>query len=298
VAQAWQSDLVAVDEGLARRLLVRAGHEPQTLRLLAEGWDRAVWVVDEELVAGFPRKEVVVPMIEREIALLPALAPLLPVAIPDPVLVGEPSEEFPWPWYATRFLPGEEAALAPLDDDERVAVGVDLARFLRVLHAVDLDVELPVDVNHRADMSDRAERIRELAGRLAATGAWVAPPVVDELLEAAVALPPTPLDRLVHGDLYPRNYLVHEGRLSGVIDWIDLGRSDPAIDLSFLWSAVPAGGRGEVAAAYGGLDEPALLRARVLALFMGCVILEYAEATGHPRLGAFARGAVARTLEG
>jgi aminoglycoside phosphotransferase (APT) family kinase protein len=158
VAQAWEADLVTVDEALARRLLVRAGHEPRTLRLLAEGWDRAVRLVDEELVAGFPRKEVVVPMIEREIALLPRIAPLLPVPVPDPVLVGEPSDEFPWPWYATRFLPGEEAALAPLDDDERLAVGLDLARFLRVLHALDLDAELQVDVNHRADMSNRAER--------------------------------------------------------------------------------------------------------------------------------------------
>ena len=297
MAQAWEADLVAVDEGLARRLLVGAGHVPRSLRLLAEGWDRAVWVVDEQLVVGFPRKEVVVPMIEREIALLPRIAPLLPVPVPDPVLVGEPSTEFPWPWYASRFLPGEEAALAPLDDDERVAVGIDLARFLRVLHAVDLDAELPVDVNHRADMSNRAERLRELRGRLGADGTWVAPPAVEELLEAALALPPPRLGSLVHGDLYPRNYLVHEGRLSGVIDWIDLGRSDPAIDLSFLWSLVPSRGRTQVAAAYGGIDEAALLRSRVLALFMGCVILEYAEATGHPALGAFARDALARTLE-
>jgi hypothetical protein len=83
-----------------------------------------------------------------------------------------------------------------------------------------------------------------------------------------------------------------------VIDWIDLGRSDPAIDLSFVWSLVPAEGRGEVAAAYGGIDDAALLRARVLAVFMGCVILEYAEATDHLALGAFARGALARALEG
>jgi hypothetical protein len=29
---------------------------------------------------------------------------------------------------------------------------------------------------------------------------------------------------------------------------------------------------------------------------MGCVILEYAEATGNPALGAFARDALARAL--
>ena len=119
-----------------------------------------MWVVDEELVAGFPRKAAIVPMIEREIELLPRIAPLLPAPIPVPLLVGDPSEEFPWSFYMTRLLPGEEAALVELDDASRVAVGVDLARFLRALHAIELDVELPVDVNGRADMAGRAERIR------------------------------------------------------------------------------------------------------------------------------------------
>jgi aminoglycoside phosphotransferase (APT) family kinase protein len=292
----WEADLVAVDEALARRLLRSAGRDARSLRHLSEGWDRSVWVADEELVVGFPRRGLVVPMIEREIALLPRLAPLVPAPIPEPMLVGEPSEEFPWPFYATRFLPGEEAASAPLDDEQRVAVGIDLARFLRALHAVELDAELPVDVNGRADMPGRAEQIRELTARLATGGLWVAPPAVEDLLEAAVALAPPRLGTLVHGDLYPRNFLVHEGRLSGVIDWIDLGRSDPAIDLSWLWSAVPPHGRDEVAAAYGGIDEAALLRSRVLAVFFACVILEYAEASGHAALGAFARAAFARTL--
>ncbi len=149
-------------------------------------------------------------MIEREIELLPRIAPLLPAPIPVPLLVGEPSEEFPWSFYATRFLPGEEAALVELDDASRVAVGLDLARFLRALHAIELDAELPVDVNGRADMPGRAERLRALTGRLGASGVWVAPSGVEELLTEAVALPPPRLDRLVHGDLYPRNFLVHE----------------------------------------------------------------------------------------
>lgn len=291
----WEADLVPVDEALARRLLSAAGHVPRTLRQLAEGWDRAVWVVDEELVVGFPRKEKVVPMIEREIELLPRIAPFLPVAIPVPVVVGEPSEEFPWPFYASRFLPGEEAALARLDDAARVEVGLGLARFLRVLHGLELDTELPVDVNGRADMTGRAARVRELGASLAERGIWQAPSLVAELLEAALAVPPPRLDRLVHGDLYPRNFLVHDGRLSGVIDWIDLGRSDPAIDLSWVWSLVPPEARDRVFDEAGGLDEAGRIRARVLALFMGCVIADYADATGHPALARFAADALART---
>jgi hypothetical protein len=39
------------------------------------------------------------------------------------------------------------------------------------------------------------------------------------------------------------------------------------------------------------------MRARVLAVFMGLVILDYADATGHADIRAFAQGALARTLE-
>jgi aminoglycoside phosphotransferase (APT) family kinase protein len=296
VTQAWEADLVAVDEELARRLLVGAGHEPRTLRRLAEGWDRSVWVVDEELVVGFPRKQEVVPMIEREIALLPRIAPLVPAPIPSPLLVGVPSEAFPWPFYATRYLPGEEAALAVLDDRARGAIGIELARFLRALHGIELDAHLPVDPNGRADMASRTAKLRASISALEAKGLWRAPPALDALLGDALELPPPRLDCVVHGDLYQRNVLVAGGRLSGVIDWIDLGRSDPALDMSFLWSFVPSPARAEVLDAYGGLDEPGLLRARVLALFMGAVIAEYADATGHVRLAAFAQDALARTL--
>ena len=60
------------------------------------------------------------------------------------------------------FLPGEEAALAVLDDGARTAVGLELAGFLRALHALDLDGDLPVDPNGRADMGNRVRRVRQL----------------------------------------------------------------------------------------------------------------------------------------
>jgi aminoglycoside phosphotransferase (APT) family kinase protein len=296
VTPAWDADLVRVDEALARRLLAGAGLRPKSVRPLAEGWDRSVWVVDEELVAGFPRRRDVVPMVEREIEFLPRLAPSLPAPVPVPVVVGEPDEEFPWPWYASRFLPGEEAALAALDDDARVAVGLELAAFLRALHTLEPIAALPVDANRRADMGLRVGRVRELLPGLAARGIWTAPPTLEPLLDAALELPPPALDRVVHGDLYPRNFLVHAGHLSGVIDWIDLGLAAPAIDFSWVWSLVPPAARDAVLAAGGGLDAAGRIRAQVLAIFMGCVIADYAASTGHARLGAFAQDALARTF--
>ena len=71
-----------MDERLARELLAQLGLEGAGLRKLAEGWDNSVWVVDERYAFRFPRRAVAIPGFERELALLPKLAPLAAVADP------------------------------------------------------------------------------------------------------------------------------------------------------------------------------------------------------------------------
>ena len=106
----WAPELT-VDERLARRLLADAFPDLplRTLRPLAEGWDSTVFLVDDEWAFRFPRREVVLPGLEAEIAVLPLLAPQLPVAIPVPELVAPPSDAFPWPFAGARLIPGREA---------------------------------------------------------------------------------------------------------------------------------------------------------------------------------------------
>src|SRR5262249_61527074 len=71
----------------------------RSLEFLGEGWDYTAFLVDETLVFRFPRRKIGVPGTEREIAKLPLLAPLLPVAVPRPVHLGRPSGDFPLPFH-------------------------------------------------------------------------------------------------------------------------------------------------------------------------------------------------------
>jgi aminoglycoside phosphotransferase (APT) family kinase protein len=50
-------------------------------------------------------------------------------------------------------------------------------------------------------------------------------------LQAPLDLPPTWL----HGDLHPRNVLVEQGAITGIIDWGDITAGDAATDLAALW---------------------------------------------------------------
>src|SRR5215213_2174221 len=129
--------------------------------------------VDERLVFRFPRRAVAIAGVEREIAMLPRIAPLVPLPIPEPVLVGRPDDEFPWPFFGAPYIAGREAL--GLDDAARTGLGRPLAVFLRALHSASVDAELPDDPFGRADMAVRVPRAEEQLAELEHEGVWRRP---------------------------------------------------------------------------------------------------------------------------
>jgi aminoglycoside phosphotransferase (APT) family kinase protein len=296
----WSAE-VTVDEALAKRLIGEQFPELDlhSLRLLGEGWDMTVWLVDEQWVFRFPRRSVVIPGIENEIAALPQLAPLLPLPIPVPTLIGRPSETFEWPFYGAPFLPGRELAEASLDDDARSRLARPLAEFLRALHATELDHDLPIDPVKRADMAWRVPRAREFLAEVESLGLWRSPPVVEDLLAAAEELPVPEPSVTAHGDLHLRHLLVSEtGEPTAVIDWIDLCRNDPSVDLVLYWCLLPPEGRAEFLEAYGPLSDEQLLRGRVLALFLCGVLALWGHHEGGESMKREAIAGLERTARG
>jgi aminoglycoside phosphotransferase (APT) family kinase protein len=291
----WTAE-VEVDERLVRRLLAPLGLEHARLRKLAEGWDNSVWVVDGRYAFRFPQRAVAIPGLEREIAVLPELAPLLPLPVPRPAFVGEPTDEYPWPFFGAELIPGVEAGVAELDDAARVEIGLELAAFLRALHAVRLETELPHDPNGREDMAKRVGLAREELAELARLGLWHAPPELERLLDEALDLPPPEAPTVAHGDLHFRHLLVESGAASGVIDWGDVCHADPAIDLPLYWSFVPPAGRDAFRHAYGSVNETQLLRARVLSIQLCAVLAHYGQSERQPEILCAGLDGLERTL--
>lgn len=291
----WAAE-VDVDEPLVRELLAQLGLEDAPLRKLAEGWDNSVWVVEERYAFRFPRRAVAIPGIEREIAVLPKLAPLVPLPVPRPALVGEPTDDYPWPFFGAELIPGVEAGVAELDDEARLEIALELAGFLRSLHAVELDEPLPLDPNERADMPKRAGLAREELGELERLGLWRAPPELPSFLAEAERLPPPKQPAVAHGDLHFRHLLVEGRRASGVIDWGDVCRADPAIDLPLYWSFVPREGRKAFLDEYGPVTETQLRRARVLSIQLCAVLAHYGHSEGQPAILRAGLDGLERTL--
>ena len=274
---AWQPEIV-VDEPLVLRLL---GQFPEldvrSLEEVAAGWDNGVWLVNDRWAFRFPRRQIAIPGVEREIAMLPAIAPLVALPIPVPRFVGRPTDEYPWPFFGGPHLTGREAT--GLSDAARTRLAADLGAFLRRLHGLDLGHDLPADFNRRSDMSARVPLAREQLANVERVGLWEPPPLVDDLLAHAERLPVPRASALVHGDVHFRHLLVDEDdRLAGVIDWGDVCRADPCIDLQVLWSFFPAEGRRVFLDAYGPVSEEQLVRARVLALSVNAALAAYGHA--------------------
>ena len=99
---------IDIDEMLVRSLL-RAQHPDLAdlpLQPTDSGWDNAMFRLGEDLAVRLPRRLAATKLIEHEQEWLPQLAPLLPIAVPAPVRVGRPAENYPARWSIVPWMRG------------------------------------------------------------------------------------------------------------------------------------------------------------------------------------------------
>jgi aminoglycoside phosphotransferase (APT) family kinase protein len=178
-----------------------------------EGYDFKVLVVEDEWVLRFPRWPGAVEALEKEIALLPALAPALPVPVPRFEHVSR--EPF---FVAYRFILGR-----PLVDEDPEGVRA----FLDALHSSGMRLE-PVEWVEA--YRQQCEEFTRAVLPLVDAGLHARATELFAEAETLTGFEPV----LVHADLGPSHLLVRDGRLAGVIDWGDARMGDPALDYAWL----------------------------------------------------------------
>lgn len=289
-AQPWRPER-EVDAELALALIQDAfpALDARSVTPFLAGWDNTVWLVDDIWVFRFPRRQIAVDLLSAEARVLPAIASHLPLPVPIPEHLGQPTGRFPWPFVGYRLLKGRTACRAALDDIARAALAEPLARFLSVLHTLPAGVlhaaAPPADTLDRLAIPRRATaavvRLEEAAhhGLIPAAAPWL-----DLLAELPESWQPR-TDRLVHGDLYARHVLVDdENRAAGIIDWGDAHLGDPALDLSIAYSFLRPDARRRFFDVYeeacGELGETTHRMARFKALISGVTILVYGHDIG------------------
>lgn len=279
MADPWTAD-VAIDAPLARRLIAEQhpALRDAPLRAYGEGWDNAAFLVDERYVFRFPRRTVVAHLIEREIALLPRIAAHVPFALPAPAFVGVPTERYPYAFAGYPLVRGTTLDRSAATPAQRAALAPALGAALRALHAVDassLGDALPGDEIGRLDHAKRLPLAHERLTELYARGLVGDPAPLLAELERIGPLDDARDDTLVHGDLYERHVVLDDGALVGFIDWGDIHRGDPAIDLAIAFLVLPVQAYDAFRAAYGGIDDRTWERARYRAIYHAALFAAY-----------------------
>ena len=252
------SDQVDSDAALVRRLL--ASQYPQWAdlpieRLPSSGTDNAIYRLGTEMVVRLPLIHWAVGQVEKEHTWLPRLAPRLPLAVPEPLAMGQPAEGYPWKWSVYRWIDGANAHPDRIVDLR--ATAIDLATFVNALHSVDFSdaprsqrgVQL---VTKDAEIRGAIAAMRHEFDADALTAAW------DEVLSAPPWDGPSVL---VHGDLSDGNLLVRDGRLHAVIDFSCFGLGEPANDLDVAWELFSGESRDAYREAVG-VDDATWARGR------------------------------------
>lgn len=275
-------DEVDIDADLVTHLL--AAQFPRwadlPVRVVAEsGTDNVTFRVGEDVAVRLPRTPQTQGQVEKDLKWLPHLAPKLPLPIPAPLAIGEPSDEFPFTWGVYRWLPGTPFRLQDLTDP--FAAAHDLASFIHSLQSIDTTgAPLPPDnpFSRGTPLAPRDEMFRaavhELRDEFDTT-------LVLEAWEASLAVGPhAGPPRWIHGDLMPGNVLISDGRLSAVIDFGTAWAADPAADLLAAWHLFSGDSRQAFRDALR-IDDQAWTRARGWALSLTMIALPYYRAR-HP----------------
>lgn len=263
---------VIIDVALVRKLI--DSQFPQWKHLEIKqvahgGWDNRTFHLGGKMLVRLPSAVEYAAKVEIEHRWLPILAPLLPLAIPVPLEIGQPGNSYPWKWSVYRWLEGEVAVTAQINNLSIFAK--DLAQFLIALHKID-PTNGPVPGPHNfyrggslhvydAQTRQAIEKLKDKIDAAATTQVW------ETALATSWNKPPV----WVHGDICLGNLLVQNGKLSAVIDFGGLAIGDPACDLAIAWTFFKGESR-EVFRTILNLDEGIWARGRGWALWKALIV--------------------------
>lgn len=202
-----------------------------------EGWDHIIMVVNQTFAFRFPKTERYKKMIVKESSFLTLFAPKSPVQVPRLKLHNDDEIS----QYATyRFIPGVQffsPVAKTFTKEELKTVAQRLGAFLTAIHsfpkrkAKELGIE---EVNPMSYWPKRFEEVKKgvFPHISSKEQNWVTKlfeTFLTTLRKSRIA------STVIHGDIFPEHLIVDPkaNKLTGIIDFADVGIDDPAYDFAF-----------------------------------------------------------------
>ncbi len=238
------------------------------ISFLDSGWDNENYRLGADHIIRLPRRSAAIPLLENEINWLPRLKDLLPIDIPAPIHVGKSNNDYPWKWSIIPWYDGENGCRRQPDNNEVIR----LAEFLKSLHHYN-PTNPPLNDHRCLPLSHKSDEVLERINRLKRTNDLVNDRII-ELWQTAIAEPIARNQSLIHGDLHPRNIIIHDGRINAVIDWGDITSGDVATDLASFWMMFDDADIRQEGLNHYGADRSTINKSIGWAIFFGSVFLD------------------------
>lgn len=255
------------------------------IKIMKEGFDNTVYLINNNLIFRFPKRHIAIPLIKKEIELLPLLNSKFNISIPMPLFIGKSSGHFNAPFLGYEFLKGHSGSEISLTIDQYERLALDLAHFLKTLHSIKLK---PYLFNQMKPMFDRADFNRtknDLRDRIRYCEQYYHLGIYKEKIKEIISLAQHyqaekhPLS-LVHGDLYHRHLLFDDNNiLNGIIDWGDISIANRVADLGIVYQFLVPQVRHLFFSSYGYVEDEEKHYARYIGLYYAITLLWF----GHDR---------------
>jgi aminoglycoside phosphotransferase (APT) family kinase protein len=300
-------DEITIDAQTVRSLVDRdfPGHEDLPLTPLdASGSTNLLFRLGDDLLVRLPRQPGNGASIRKELRWGTTIGPVLPVATPEIIAVGEPGFGYPEPWSVVGWIDGDHPDIVDPrvpPTESRTALAGDLAAVITALRSAEVPDQALADPDldwYRgrplSTMDTGTRRAIEACRKIADLDLDL--DAVLRVWDAAMRLPDVDLQappRWYHGDLLAENLLVDGDRLAAVLDFGSLSVGDPTIDLHGAWELLDPPAR-EVLRRDAGVGELEWLRGRAWALAIALGTFDYYWATMPERCTS--RLAIARAV--
>lgn len=242
------------------------------------GIDNRTFRLGEMMSIRLPSAEGYALQVEKEQKYLPFIAPHLSFRIPEPLALGKPSNNYPFPFSINHWIPGESAESLLLKNAnlDLCHLAVQLAQFLNELQKIDpSNGPLPGPHNYYRGASPEVYDV-ETRAALLQLKALVDIKAASSLWEKAINSKWTGDSVWIHGDFSAGNILIKDNQLAAIIDFGCMGIGDPACDLVIAWTLLDGAAR-KVFEDYLSVDSDTWVRARGWALWKSLITLAALE---------------------
>ena len=277
---------IKIDSSIAKKAIQEAFDiKIRKIDLIGEGWDNLVFLINEDLIFRFPRREVAIQLVEREKWVLKLIAQDVSLKIPYPKYSSNGTSSYPHPFYGHKEIKGRTGCSVSLSLNEYKEAASQLAFFLKTLHTITIEnlKRGTASLKPVFDRMDARLMFRIFEERFKSIECLYDlssyKSKIEKILENSSSYKKSSEQlSFVHGDLYSRHLIFNkENKLSGVIDWGDCCLSDHVVDLAVLFQYFPQEVHEDFFQIYGGISQVAYDYARFLGLFYGTTLLWYAH---------------------